>query len=434
MPHPLIEKSRASFHRLFPEDTRTKMYFGSPQSVKRLWDLLGPSAVDENNFSKISENDILFSIRFFWFHEPSAEMVERWYTHGTRFDFELNGIAHELQNNSEALQYEEELKNSPVPADADYIDYAFRLFLRREVTEQERTAWLDKLRESEWSLGSFVSSFENSDEYQRRLKMEAEPHLVELDRFKIYVRLGDYRTSAPIAHRRAYESLVGYLIDRIVRPGDYVIDVGANVGYHALHMAAIVGEQGKVFAFEPHPGNCELIDLGVAANQFTNFELFPNAAGDAAGEIELLAEGNHTNARINTNPDFDSPTAQRFPVKVVKIDECLRGIPRLRFVKIDAEGAEPMVVAGMSELITLHRPLLLFEFFPDFIRITSQSDPEQFLDQIFAHGYKLFVTGETPLLTEISDSAQVMRLHEESGNTHVDILAIPEELEDSPFG
>jgi hypothetical protein len=106
----------------------------------------------------------------------------------------------------------------------------------------------------------------------------------------------------------------------------------------------------------------------------------------------------------------------------------------LRFVKIDVEGAEPMVVAGMSELIAQHKPILLFEFFPDFIRMTSQSDPERFLNQIFAHGYKIFVISETPLLTEISDSSHVMRLHEESGNTHVDILAIPEELEDSPTG
>ena len=75
-------------------------------------------------------------------------------------------------------------------------------------------------------------------------------------------------------------------------------------------MATISGDQGKVFAFEPHPGNCELIELSVEANRLTNLELFAFAAGDAAGEIELLAEGNHTNARINSNPEFDSPTAR----------------------------------------------------------------------------------------------------------------------------
>lgn len=431
MPNQFVDRSRAGFHRLIPEETRTKMYFRSPMIVKHVWDRLGNSAVVRKQFPKISEKDVLFSVRFFWFHEPSAELVQRWYTHAIRYGFELNGLVHELQNSSEALEHEPVLKNSTVPVNPDYVKYSHRLLLRREPTEKERRDWLAKLQEIEWSLATFVSSFENSDEYRQRLKVETEPHLVELDQFKIYVRLGDYFTSAPIAHRRDYEPLVSHFIGKIVRPGDYAIDVGANVGYHALHMATIVGEKGKIFAFEPHPGNCELIELSIEANHLTNLELFPYAAGDAAGEIELLVEGNHTNARLNTNPDFDSSTAKKYPVRIVKIDEYLGDIPRLRFVKIDAEGAEPMVVAGMSELITLHRPILLFEFFPDFIRMTSQSDPEQFLEQIIGCGYRLFVIGSAPILTEVPAPSQVMLIHKDSGNTHVDILALPAELKDS---
>ena len=163
-----------------------------------------------------------------------------------------------------------------------------------------------------------------------------------------------------------YEPVVTDLIGAIVRPGDYVIDVGANVGYHALNMAVTVGEQGKVFAFEPLPGNCELMKLSIEANKITNLELFPDAAGSAAGEIEIMVEGDHTNARINSNPDHDSLTAKRFPVRVVKIDDCLRDIPRLRFVKIDVEGAEPMAVDGMSNLISRFMPALLFELLSRF--------------------------------------------------------------------
>ena len=67
-----------------------------------------------------------------------------------------------------------------------------------------------------------------------------------------------------------------------------------------------------------------------------------------------------------------------------------------------------MVVAGMSKLISQHKPILLFEFFPDFIRLTSQSEPEQFLDQITGYGYGMYVIGEPGLLTEAPDPAQVM--------------------------
>ena len=92
-----------------------------------------------------------------------------------------------------------------------------------------------------------------------------------------------------------------------------------------------------------------------------------------------------------------------------------------------------MVMGGMSELIAHHRPILLFEFFPDFIRMTSQSDPERFLEQIIGYGYKLHVIGQAPLLTEVSAPSQVMLMHKDTGNTHVDILALPEELKDSPI-
>jgi FkbM family methyltransferase len=415
MPNHFLDKSRVSFHRLIPEDTRTKMYFRSPQVVKRLWDRLGNAAIGKKIFPQISENDVLFSVRFFWFHEPSAELVQRWYTHALRFNFNLNGLVHQLQHSSEALEYEPALQNYPVPVDPDYVDYSFRLFLRREPTKKERTDWLQELRETEQSLATFVSGFENSAEYRQRLNDEAAPHLVELGQFKIYVRLGDYFTSAPIAVNRVYEPHISHLIDKIVQPGDFVVDVGANVGYHALYMASIIGKRGKVFAFEPHPGNCELIELSIEANHFANLQLFPYAAGDVAGEIELLVEGNHTNARIYSN---------------VKIDECLGDIPRLRFVKIDAEGSEPMVVAGMSKLITHHKPILLFEFFPDFIRLTGQCDPEQFLDQIIAYGYKLHVIGGTRLLTEVSAPSEVMLTLKDIGHTHVDILALPADSKD----
>ncbi len=429
----ILAGCRRSWLPFFSEEFRTKLYFRSPQSVKRLWDRLGNSAFAKKIFSKISENDVRFSIRFFWFHEPSSELVQQWYTHAIRFSFDRSGLVHELQHSSQALQFEPELKNAPVPVESDYIDFSYRLFLRREPTERERKDWLQKLRDTNWSFEAFVSSFEDSHEYRQRLKVEAQPYLVELDQFNLYVRLGDYFTSAPIALRKDYEPFISHLIDKIVQPDDYVVDVGANVGYHALHMAVLVGNRGKIFAFEPHPGNCELIELSVEANQFTNLQLFPYAAGDAAGEIELLVEGNHTNARLNSNPEFASPRAERYPVRIVKIDDCLGHIPRLHFVKIDAEGAEPMVVSGMSDLITRHRPILLFEFFPDFISMTSQIDPQRFLGQITDFGYRLHVVGETRRLTEASTPSQIMLKQKDSGITHVDILAIPVELKGSPF-
>ena len=427
MPKSILDGARTGFHRLLPEKTRTKLYFLAPESVKRLWDQFG---IDQA--SKFSQKNILFTARLFWFHEPSAATIQRWLIHASRLNHEFRKLAHDMQHDVEATQHEQELRYTQVPADVDYVDYAYRLFLHRAPDDKELNDWLERLQETEWTLGGFVSSFEKSKEYRLRLRTESEPHLVELNKFKVYVRLGDYFTSGPIAHTKEYEPEIMDLIGAIVRPGDFVIDVGANVGCHALNMAVLVGGQGKVFAFEPRPGNCDLIKLSIEANNFTNLELFPDAAGNAAGTIEILVEGDNTNARINSNPDHDSLTAKRFTVRVVKIDDCLQDIPRLRFVKIDVEGAEPMVIDGMSNLISRFMPVLLFEFYPDFIRLTSQCDPQKFLDQIIEYGYKLRVIGQDGNISEVLRPSQVMRLPTDRGRTHVDVLALPEDFKGFP--
>ena len=119
-------------------------------------------------------------------------------------------------------------------------------------------------------------------------------------------------------------------------------------------------------------------------------------------------------------------------MRVVKIDDCLQDIPRLRFVKIDVEGAEPMVIDGMSNLISRFMPVLLFEFYPDFIRLTSQCDPQKFLDQIIEYGYKLRVIGQDGNISEVLRPSQVMRLPTDRGRTHVDVLALPEDFKGFP--
>jgi len=371
MPNINLNWARAGFHRLFPLETRNRLYLHAPESVKWVWDQLGGEQTSGN-----VRKDVLFAARLLWFHEPSDEVVQRWATHAARLGNDFKKLAHDMRYDIEATQNEHELKNKRVPADADYVDYATRLFLRRELVNNERIDWLQELHETEWTLSDFVSNFEQSEEYQQLSREDLEPHLVELDKFKLYVRIGDFFTSGPIAQTKEYEPYVTDLIGAIVRPGDYVVDAGANVGYHALNMATIVGEQGKVFAFEPLPANCELINLSIKANNLTNLELFPDAAGNAEGKIEILVEGDQTNARINSNPDYDSQTAKRFPVRVVRIDDCLSDIPRLRFVKIDVEGQETAVLQGARQTLARWQPNIQVEIIPAAGHLPHYEQPE----------------------------------------------------------
>ena len=148
-------------------------------------------------------------------------------------------------------------------------------------------------------------------------------------------------------------------------PGGVAVDAGSHVGYVAIVMARCVGAQGQVFAIEPAVENVLQIVANVRRNDLCNVEILPVALSDHAGA-----------ARFNLNESSDSfgfydhpntaTTATRI-VPTVTLDDILNDIrpQRLDVIKVDVEGAELEVLAGMSQTIALHRDVkLLVEWFP----------------------------------------------------------------------
>lgn len=73
------------------------------------------------------------------------------------------------------------------------------------------------------------------------------------------------------------------LWQQIVRPGDVVVDAGGNIGLFSLDFARLVGREGTVYAFEPHPFMFELLAGNMALNVATNVKPYNAALGDAPG-------------------------------------------------------------------------------------------------------------------------------------------------------
>src|SRR6266853_6141716 len=76
-------------------------------------------------------------------------------------------------------------------------------------------------------------------------------------------------------------------IRRLVKAGDYCIDVGANLGYYTISLATWVGPRGLVVAFEPFPGNFAILEKNVYLNQLQNVILEPSALSDCKGSLQL---------------------------------------------------------------------------------------------------------------------------------------------------
>lgn len=173
----------------------------------------------------------------------------------------------------------------------------------------------------------------------------------------------------------------------LVDPGMTVVDVGANVGMLSLAFARSVGALGKVYAFEAEPELQELLAKSFALNGVPWVELRRQAAGREAGTATFHVSPISGHSSLYGLPDDEAPTARQITVEVASLDEVLGAVPAVDLVKIDVEGAELDVLAGMAKLIARNPGLaIVAEFGPSHLARVGQT-PEQWFDAFEGHGF-----------------------------------------------
>ena len=156
-----------------------------------------------------------------------------------------------------------------------------------------------------------------------------------------------------------HEPMVQEAMRRTLGPGATFVDVGANVGITTLVGARLVGPEGRVVALEPAAGPAAAVAANAAVNGFDRVEVVRAAAGARAEEGELIvtADGLWTRlASVGEHP----LERERVAVPVVPLDDVLGSAP-VDVVKIDVEGAELDVVAGMQRVLAEQRPVVICE-------------------------------------------------------------------------
>jgi FkbM family methyltransferase len=145
---------------------------------------------------------------------------------------------------------------------------------------------------------------------------------------------------------------------RILRPGDALVDVGANYGHFTMLAAALVHPGGVVHAFEPHPHLAELLKQHAASQpRIGRIHVWPTALSDTRGTMTLHVNPHWLGgSTLRADPNRESRTGrftEEYQVDVARADDLALDLPphgRL-VVKIDVEGHEPAVIAGMARLL-----------------------------------------------------------------------------------
>jgi FkbM family methyltransferase len=216
---------------------------------------------------------------------------------------------------------------------------------------------------------------------------------------KIYLDTRDVSLAPHIMMGGHWEQWTGDLLKALLRPGMTFVDVGANVGFFTLLACSIVGPEGHVVAFEPNRRLCSLLGRSLSVNGFVpRTRLVKAAAMSTPGPREFRIMRDHHGSSGFT---VDDALAERFhdEIEVVTVDCSTlddelagRGM-RIDVLKIDAEGAEPEVLAGATRLLEEQQSMQIV------MEYTAANRPA--VDILVDHGYRISVLGEDGSLTPV---------------------------------
>lgn len=189
---------------------------------------------------------------------------------------------------------------------------------------------------------------------------------------------GDYEPE----ERRWYES--------VLKSGDFVVEVGANIGYFTTILARAVGPNGRVIAYEPDPQVARILQRNVTHNGYQNVTVRTVAVADRSGSMTFYRS---TRNRGDNRLFSHGRDAGSFQVPTVTLDQDLTAQFGLRrrvdLLKMDIQGAEPLAVDGLRQGLTTAPPKrILMEFWPHGIAGMGR-DPRVLVQTLRQNGYSI---------------------------------------------
>ena len=240
-----------------------------------------------------------------------------------------------------------------------------------------------------------------------------EKRLVDVNGCKMLVHMEEYKGIDGITHQELllgiYEKYTTALFKELVGGGMNVIDIGANIGYYTLLAAKLVGDEGKVFAFEPEPRNYALLLKNIELNGYKNVIPRQQAVSNKAGKVKLFLHEVESGAHSLYEVRKDAREA--IVVDAISLDEFFAGEEcPIDIIKIDVEGAEMVVLLGMSKIVKNNDNLKIFtEFWPPGLQ-SSGFSAQEYWHKLVESGFKyIYFINEQEQRLEPADFASIVK-------------------------
>jgi FkbM family methyltransferase len=228
---------------------------------------------------------------------------------------------------------------------------------------------------------------------------------------------------------RGFEDLERHFVQRFLREGMTVLDIGAHHGLYTLLASKCVGPSGKVIAFEPSVRERRTMRLHLMLNRCRNVSIEEFALGASDGEAEFYVIWEYATGCNSLRPPASDIMAETRTVRVptARLDRWLSKsqIKKVDFVKMDVEGGELDVLRGARELLSRRpRPIFLIEV--QDVRTEPWGYPaKEIINYLLVEKYKWF---------GIADGGRLGDLDVSSDKFEGNFVACPEEATSSLEG
>lgn len=241
---------------------------------------------------------------------------------------------------------------------------------------------------------------------QNKLKKFTKETVIDFDfqevKFKILVNPKNGTVDNEIFLQGVYEPSFLKVIKQNLRSGDTYIDIGANIGQHSLFASRVVGDTGRVVAFEPVSKIYEQFKQSVILNNFENIKIHNLACGEEEKEMFIyMTESNMGGSSLV----FGSESREKEKINVVTADSILVDEPQIDFIKIDVEGYEYEAMLGLIETLKKHHPKIMLEYSYDGYKEVNIGNDKKILDLLFSLDYSLYdIENNDKEIPKLSDS------------------------------
>lgn len=227
------------------------------------------------------------------------------------------------------------------------------------------------------------------------------------DKLKISPLL-DKGIERKLYNQGVYEEGTLYCFEKILKKGDVVLDVGANIGLTTIRASKLIGPKGTIYAIEAMPSTFEILKFNILLNKLINVVCFNVALSDYTGKTKIFhnLEINRGSASLYSDKKLGG-----VDVMVNTLDEFVinKGVKTINFVKIDIEGAEYPMLVGGSNFFKTNRPIICIEFSKE---VKSYYASDLIFDVLkYKYSYRIFkqIKGKesTSKLIEIIDISEL---------------------------